>query len=199
MTTFAELKRPPPPPRKEDNSKPKSFGFSLLRNKSANHTTFSTSSSDHRNNNISRTQSFLSVPYQEKNFSTLPINIRRSPSPKSYQAPPIPTMAQPNYMKDKNMNNSTMTRMSPRSNAKINGEKFNFEGMTGQSIIFNCNEIDLLQIFICKIILSLLKLQREFYSRMMLLIWMMKSLWHWVEIVLNQQQDSLPLIHPGRV
>ena len=137
MTTFAELKRPPPPPRKEDNSKPKSFGFSLLRNKSANHTTFSTSSSDHRNNNISRTQSFLSVPYQEKNFSTLPINIRRSPSPKSYQAPPIPTMAQPNYVKDMNMNNSTMTRMSPRSNAKINGEKFNFEGMTGQSIIFN--------------------------------------------------------------
>ena len=142
VTSFAELKRPPPPPRKDDNSKPKSFGFSLLRNKSTHRPNPSSSSSDYRNNNIARTQSFLSVPHQETNFSTLPINInnfRRSPSPKSYPAPPIPTMAQPNFSKEKN--SSTTAKLSPRSNAKVNGEKtkpiqFNFEGIACVHILF---------------------------------------------------------------
>ena len=145
VTTFAALKRPPPPTRKEDISKPRSFGFSLLRNKTAHHSNSSSSSIEYRYNNVSRTQSFLSVPNQEKSFSTLPIsinNIHRSPSPKSYPAPQIPTMTQPSSEKNKNVHNSTMARLSPRSNAKINEQKtkpvqFNFEGTHLSYLMFH--------------------------------------------------------------
>ena len=47
-------------------------------------------------------------------------------------------MAQPNFCKEKN--NSTSAKLSPRSNAKVNGEKtkpiqFNFEGMSCKQIL----------------------------------------------------------------
>ena len=114
ITSFAELKRPPPPPPKnEQPSKTWTFGFSLLRNKTSN-----ASSIDNRNN-VSRTHSFLSVPLSQPNNCTLPVdinNIRRSPSPKSYHAPPIPTAPKLNHPKDKDYNVPNIPKLSPKNN-----------------------------------------------------------------------------------
>ena len=71
---------------------------------------------------------------QQKN-GTLPANInslRRSPSPKLYPAPPIPTVANSNYSKDKNYNLSTMPKLSPK-NDKI---KRNIEDNKANAIQF---------------------------------------------------------------
>ena len=115
ITSFAELKRPTHPP-KCDRTKPRSFGFSLLRNKSAQ-----TTSVDHQTN-VSRTHSFLSVSLGQMKNATLPPNIssqRRSPSPKLYPAPPVPTAAKLNHAKSKSCNSPEVTKGQLKNDKSI--------------------------------------------------------------------------------
>ena len=75
------------------------------------------------------------MPLTQPNTCTLPVNInniRRSPSPKSYPAPPIPTAPKLNHPKDKTYNLPTMPKLSPKNNKM----KANIEDNKSNSIQF---------------------------------------------------------------
>ena len=136
-TSFAELRRPKHPPKVEEN-KSRSFGFSLLRNK-----TLHTPPVDNRCNNINvgRAQSFLSIPVSSQKGPILSLNmnssVRRSPSPKMYHAPPIPTMAIKTTQNIATI--PTETNLSPQRDKTIhtideNANKIKFKLMSSAGI-----------------------------------------------------------------